>query len=61
MKCEMEQYECSVVIVQYNPMWEKLKRTLNSVISQKKCDFEVIVADDGSKDTCFDKVISYFQ
>ena len=57
----MEQYECSVVIVQYNPMWEKLKRTLNSVISQKKCDFEVIVADDGSKDTCFDKVISYFQ
>lgn len=57
----MEQYECSVVIVQYNPVWEKVKRTLNSVINQKKCNFEIIVADDGSENTHFDKVIAYLE
>lgn len=57
----MKQYECSVVIVQYNPVWEKLKRTLKSVISQNDCEYEIIIADDGSRDTCFDKTRDFFE
>ena len=51
----MKKYKCSVVIVQYNPIWEKLKRTLKSVIGQQECDYEIVIADDGSKNPCFDK------
>ena len=57
----MNQYQCSVVIIQYNPNWEKLKATLNSIVCQKDCNYEIIVTDDGSKCTCFDKVREYFE
>ena len=57
----MEQCECSVVVVQYNSMWDKVKRTLNSIINQKDCNFEIVIADDGSKDTLFDEIEKYFK
>ena len=57
----MKQYDCSVVVVQYNPIWDKVERTLNSIISQKDCNFEIVIADDGSKNKYFEETIEYFQ
>ena len=57
----MSQYICSVVVIQYNPVWEKLQRTLNSIINQQDCQFEIVIADDASKDNCFDKIEGYFR
>ena len=57
----MNQYICSVIIAQYNPVWDKVKRTLNSVLNQKECNYEIIIADDGSKYPCFEKTEKYFQ
>lgn len=56
----MGTYQCSVVVVQYNPIWGKLKRTLDSIIGQKDCEFEIIVADDGSKDNLSQQLKEYF-
>lgn len=39
----------TVIIVTYNPDFEKIKRTINSIINQKGVDIELIVSDDGSK------------
>ena len=46
----------SVVVATYFPEKEKLIATLRSIILQKDCDFEIIVADDGS-DEFFEKDI----
>lgn len=45
--------EVSVIIVSYNPVWNKLENTLLSVILQKNAEMEIIIADDGSKDNLF--------
>lgn len=55
----MFQYQCSVLVVQYNPSFEKIKRTLNSIICQENCTFEIIIADDGSKNTYFEQTEQY--
>lgn len=48
-------YEISVVIVQYNPNWESVKRTLMSILLQKSCKYEIVIADDGSKEDYIDR------
>lgn len=49
----------SVIIIQYEPIWEKLKHTIDSVLMQKGCEFDIIFADDGSKENLFSKTIDY--
>lgn len=39
---------CTVIIVQYNPVKEKLVRTLKSAIMQRNVHMQIIIADDGS-------------
>lgn len=51
----------SILIVTYNPIWEKLLFTLESIMKQKFEDYEIIISDDGSKDNCFDKIQKYFE
>ena len=51
----------TVAVISYNPVWEKLRNTLKSVVWQKKVDFEIIVADDGSEKDCFDFVEQFFK
>lgn len=48
--------DISVLVLSYNPDWRKLKRTLLSIILQKNISFEIIIADDGSKDDCREQV-----
>ncbi|MBR3884902.1 MAG: glycosyltransferase [Clostridia bacterium] len=43
-------YDFSVIIASYNPDLEKLKKTIISSYKQKDVSFEIIVADDGSKE-----------
>lgn len=43
------EYEVSVLILTYHPEWEKLKKTIKSIVFQKGIRQEIIVADDGSE------------
>jgi Glycosyltransferases, probably involved in cell wall biogenesis len=51
----------SIVVITYNPEWEKLRATLASIIAQDFQDYEIILTDDGSKNNLFDKVERYFK
>ena len=55
-----EKIECSVVICTYKPDWEKLRLTLKSVLMQEKCNYHIVVTDDGSKENYFDRIQNYF-
>ena len=45
----MDNIDISVIVCTYNPSFEKLVQTLKSILVQEKCKFEIIIADDGSK------------
>lgn len=50
----------SVIVITYNPVWDKLKATLLSVLSQKGIEYEVIIADDGSEHSLANEITSLF-
>lgn len=52
--------EISVICLTYNSDINKLLTTLNSVIQQRNCNFEIIIADDGSGDNKFGEVEAFF-
>ena len=52
-------YDLTVIVVTYNSSWEKLRRTLNSILYQKKVKIELIIADDGSKNNWFRETTEY--
>lgn len=41
--------DISIIVVTYNSQWDKLKKTIESIICQKNITFEVVFADDGSE------------
>ena len=45
----MDKPQIAVEVLTYNSDLEKLKLTLNSILIQKNIDFEIIIADDVSK------------
>lgn len=51
----------SVLVVTYNSEWNKTRQTLLSIIQQEKVSFEVVIADDGSKNNNFDKITELFK
>lgn len=53
-------FAVSVCVTTYRPDYEKLGLTLESVLRQKGCSFEIIVADDGSEDFAQDAIEDYF-
>lgn len=50
----------TVLVVTYNPVWDKLKITLESVLRQKFEDYEIVISDDGSRENCFTQIETYF-
>lgn len=52
--------DISVVVVTYNVNYDKLFATLQSAIIQKDVDFEIVIADDGSKNFDRKKVEDWF-
>ena len=57
----MKKSEVSIVILSYNPVIEKLINTIKSAIIQKNIDFEIVVADDGSKDDFKEIIVEFFR
>ncbi|MBR4342246.1 MAG: glycosyltransferase [Lachnospiraceae bacterium] len=54
-------FDISIIIITYNPIWDKLVKTLDSSsIVQKKISFEVIVCDDGSDIKFKEELQKYF-
>lgn len=48
------EHTLSVIVVQFEPEWNKLRRTLLSLLLQNDQDFELLIADDGS-------TVNYFE
>lgn len=53
--------QVSIIILSYNPSWEKMKYTLHSVVCQSDIVFEVIIADDGSREDCRENIEAFFR
>lgn len=49
-------YEVSVIVAAYNPIYEKMILTIDSIICQKGVNIELIVTDDGSEKNYFDEI-----
>lgn len=49
----------SVIVATYNPAPEKLWDTLYSIVNQKLVKFEIIIADDGSKNSLSNEIKEY--
>jgi len=56
-----DEIDVSVYVCLYNSDWDKLKRTLLSILHQKRIRFEIVISDDGSKDNLFDKIRGLFE
>ena len=51
----------SIIVAQYEPDRAALERTLFSILTQDDQDFELIIADDGSRSTLFDSTKALLQ
>jgi len=49
----------AILLVTYNPDWDKYRRTLYSIIIQKNVEVSLIIADDGSENDFFDLAEAY--
>lgn len=57
----MNKCEVSVLVLQYNPLFEAVKKTIISILRQQNISFEIVVADDGSKEDYFEELQSVFK
>lgn len=53
--------DISVVVLTYNPNYNKLFQTLYSIIIQKDVNFEIVISDDGSKNFDKEGIITWFK
>lgn len=53
-------FTVSVCVTTYKPDDKKLRLTLESIMRQKNCPFEIIVADDGTEDLAQEEIEDYF-
>lgn len=54
-------YNITIVVLTYNPVWEKLRATLKSIVEQQDVYLQIVITDDGSKNNQFDKVVLFFK
>ena len=52
----MDKPDFSIIIVCYNPDFDKLLKTIISCIKQEKTKYEIIISDDGSKEKYLEKL-----
>ena len=52
--------EVTVIVASYNPIYEKLARTIISVLLQENISLQIIVTDDGSENNCFELLEELF-
>lgn len=53
--------QVSIIVLSYNPSWEKMKYTLHSALCQSGIAFEIIIADDGSREDCRGHIEAFFR
>ena len=53
------EYIFTIQIVTYNPNWDKLRFTLDSILVQSFTDYELMIVDDGSKDCLEENIKEY--
>lgn len=53
-------FSVSVCVTTYKPDYAELGLTLESILRQKNCSFEIIVADDGTEDFAQEEIEEYF-
>lgn len=53
--------DISVLVLIYNSKYEKIRPTLNSIVCQKNINYEIIFADDGSKEQHMDEIHDFFR
>ena len=51
----------SIICLNYNTPWSKIELTLRSLIAQTGIEYEIIVADDGSKENHEEKLHAFFK
>lgn len=51
----------TVLVITYNAIWDKLRLTLASILEQSIDDFEIVIADDGSKDNLKNQIENFFE
>ena len=56
-----QEYAFSILVVTYNPIWEKLRLTLDAIINQTFTDYELLIVDDGSKNNLENEISLYMQ
>lgn len=56
-----KEIDISFVVVMYNADWESLKKTLDSIVSQKNITSEIVIADDGSSENHNHNLTNYFR
>ena len=56
----MSEYQVTVGIVSYNPDLIKLKRTIQSVLLQRRISYQIVIADDGSINDRFEDIKEIF-
>lgn len=54
-------YDISVCVCSFEPDWDKLKRTLKSVLLQEGLKVQTVVCDDGSKKFPIDQILEFFE
>lgn len=54
-------FSVSVIVLTYNAVWEKLRRTLDSIVMQQGIDLEIIIADDGSSLRWDEQIVAFFE
>ncbi len=57
---DQEEIKVSILLLTYNSDWERVKLTLQGILWQDYKNYEIIVADDGSKDNLKEKLLAYF-
>lgn len=56
----MDNPKISVIVACYQPDLTKLLLTLKSILMQRECSYEIVVADDGSDENHFPEVKAFF-
>lgn len=57
----LREIDISVCVLTYNPKWNKLIETIDSILIQEDINYEIVISDDGSKEFFFDELVEYFK
>jgi glycosyltransferase involved in cell wall biosynthesis len=53
--------DVSIILLNYNSAFERIKFTLDSILGQINIAFEIIICDDGSKNNWFNEISTYMK